>query len=49
MTLEDQPRTYDGPVSWPDRLKRARYVLAAKEHLARADVASGIADFGPLP
>jgi cytochrome b pre-mRNA-processing protein 3 len=27
----------------------ARYVLAAKEHLAHADVASGIADFGPLP
>src|SRR5712675_1634323 len=29
MTLEDQRRTYEGPVSWPDRLKRARYVLAA--------------------
>ncbi|HEY2138135.1 MAG TPA: ATP-binding protein [Xanthobacteraceae bacterium] len=29
MTLEDQRRTYDGPVSWLDRLKRARYVLAA--------------------
>ena len=27
----------------------ARYVLAAKEYLAHADVASGIADFGPLP
>jgi cytochrome b pre-mRNA-processing protein 3 len=26
-----------------------RYVLAAKEQLANADVASGIADFGPLP
>jgi two-component system phosphate regulon sensor histidine kinase PhoR len=29
MTLEDQQRTYDEPVSWLDRLKRARYVLAA--------------------
>jgi len=29
MTIDDQRRTYEGPVSWPDRLKRARYVLAA--------------------
>jgi cytochrome b pre-mRNA-processing protein 3 len=27
----------------------ARYVLAAKEYLAHADIASGIADFGPPP
>lgn len=27
----------------------ARYVLAARERLAHADLASGIADFGPLP
>jgi cytochrome b pre-mRNA-processing protein 3 len=26
-----------------------RYVAVAQEHLARADVASGVADFGPLP
>ncbi len=26
-----------------------RYVAAAQEHLARADLASGVADFGPLP
>jgi two-component system, OmpR family, phosphate regulon sensor histidine kinase PhoR len=29
MALEDQRRTYDGPASWPGRLKRARLVLAA--------------------
>ena len=27
----------------------AEYVFAAREHLARADIGAGIADFGPLP
>ena len=27
----------------------AQYVLAARDHLARADVGSGVVDFGPLP
>jgi two-component system phosphate regulon sensor histidine kinase PhoR len=29
MALEDPPRTYEGPVTWPGRLKRARLVLLA--------------------
>ncbi len=37
----------------PDRMAQAavvaRYVRAAQSHLARADIAAGEADFGPLP
>jgi hypothetical protein len=27
----------------------ARYVLSARDHLARSNICGGMADFGPLP